>query len=216
MLYLFIGQDSLSKDLQLKRIRKETLAKETEQFNLDILHAKELNLRQLQEKLIYLPVKSQKRIIIIKDAQSLKEDLKNFLIKFLKNINNETVLILDLERVIKGDEFVSHIYKHAKVFRFKEDKKPDAFSLGRSIDLKKPAYSLRILDQILKEGEKPERILGGLRYLWEKEIGSPQEVRRKLRLLLICDIDIKSGRLKPAFALEKLVIGLCGLRKLSC
>lgn len=213
MVYLFIGEDSTLKDIQLKAIRKEFLKKDTEQFNLDILYARELTLKDLQEKLLYLPVKNPGRIVVIKDAQNLRDDAREFILKYVKEPHKQTILVLDINQRDKSEEFINHIYRYAKIYRFKETKLPDTFTLSRQIALKKPDYALRVLNQLLKHGERPERILGGLRYVWERDTASPLEMKRRLRLLLNCDIDIKTGKLRPAFALEKLVINLCGLGK---
>lgn len=45
--------------------------------------------------------------------------------------------------------------------------------------------ALRILGQLLKNGEKPERIMGGLRYVWEKDLTHPQELKKGLSFCLI-------------------------------
>ena len=73
MVYLFIGQDLnlkdapfSSKDTQLKQIKEEFLPKRVEHFNSDTLYAETLKLKDLQEKLLALPVESSKRIVIIK------------------------------------------------------------------------------------------------------------------------------------------------------
>jgi DNA polymerase III delta subunit len=208
MVYLFVGQDKPAKDIQLARIKQEFLAKELESFNLDILYAKELSLKGLQEKLLCLPVKSKKRIIVIRDAECLKEDIRNFILDYVKKPPKQIVLVLDIGHRGK-DGFISHLSRHAKVILFKEALQLNTFTLTDQIARKRPDYALRILNQLLREGEKPERILGGLRYAWERDIAYPLETKRKLKLLLNCDIDIKTGRLKPAFALEKLVISLC-------
>lgn len=213
MVYLFIGIDSSFKDIQLKAIRKEFLKKETEQFNLDILYARELTLKGLQERLSYLPVKNPRRIVVIKDAQNLRDDAREFIFKYVKEPHKEIILVLDIDQRDKAEEFINRVYRYAKVYSFKETKQPDTFTLSRQIALKKPDFSLRVLNWLLKHGEKPERILGGLRYSLERDTASPLEMKRKLKLLLNCDIDIKTGKLKPIFALEKLVINLCGLRK---
>nr|HPL83037.1 hypothetical protein [Candidatus Omnitrophota bacterium] len=63
----------------------------------------------------------------------------------------------------------------------------------------------------IKDGERPERILGGLRYSLENNVQDVKGLRRRLKLLLNCDIEIKTGKLKPVFALEKLVVNLCAL-----
>ena len=212
MVYLFIGDDALSKDIKLKAIKLEFLKKETFQFNFDILYAKEITLKELQEKLVYLPVKSPKRILVIKDAQHLKDDSREFILKYVKAPYRHIILVLDAGKQDKKDEFISSVYRYAKTFRFREAEHPDTFTLSRQIELKRPDYALRVLNQLLKDGERPERILGGLRYSLERSTPSHLETAKKIRLLLNCDIEIKTGRLKPAFALEKLVIGLCSFR----
>ena len=209
MLYLFIGQDTPAKDLQLKKIKDEFLKKELEQFNLDLLYSRDLTLKNLQEKLYYLPFKNSKRLIVIREAQALKTEIKDFLLEFASKPVEETVLVLDFGAREKRDEFINRISRRAKVIRFKEEERPDTFTLSRSLEAGRPDLALKLLNQLLKEGEKPERILGGLRYAWEKGVGQPREMKRRLKLLITCDLDIKTGRLKAHLALEKLVIGLC-------
>jgi DNA polymerase III delta subunit len=209
MLYLLIGQDSLSKDIQIKRLKQEFLARDFEQFNLDILYAKELTLKGLQERLLCLPLNCPKRLIVIKEAQNLKEEVKEFILKFIAKPNKQLILVLDITRRNRQDEFINRIYKYAKVLHFKEIVPPDTFTLSRQINLKRPDYALRILNQLLKNGEKPERILGGLRYSCQRDNLPSLERKKRLRILLNCDIEIKTGKLKAPFALEKLIVSLC-------
>lgn len=209
LLYLLIGQDSICKEIKLKQLRQELLNPQTEQFNLDILYARDLDLRSLQEKLKILPVKAKKRIIVIKCAQELKSEVKEFILKYVLNPYPQIVLVLDIDQKPREREFISRILKYARTYHFKEEVVPDVFALSRQIDRNKPDYALHTLNQLLRNGEKPERILGGLRYSWEKEDILPFERRKKLKLLLDCDLDIKTGRLKPSFALERLVLNLC-------
>lgn len=211
MVYLFIGQDSLSKALKLKAIKSEFLKEQTAPFNFDILYAKELTLRDLQEKLIYLPVRSPKRILVIKEAQNLKGESKEFIIKYVRTPYKQIILILDIDKQDNKDEFINRICKYVRIIRFRETKQIDTFTLSRQIELKRPDYALRLLNQLIKDGERPERILGGLRYSLERSTPATLELKRRLRLLLNCDIDIKTGRLKPVFALERLLIQLCSL-----
>lgn len=213
MVYLFIGEDSPSKDLQLTKIKRELLKKDTEQFNLDTLYAKELTLKGLQEALSRLPVDSSKRVLVIRDAQALKEESKEFILRYIKAPYKHAVLILDTSRIEKRDAFINGVFRSARVLRFKEVSRPDTFILSRQIELRRPDMALKVLNQILKEGERPERVLGGLRYAWERSCAHPEEMRRRLKSLLNCDLEIKTGKLKPAVALEKLVISLCGLAK---
>ena len=219
--YLLIGEDGLSKDIKIKKLRQEFLTKDTEQFNLDILYARELNLKDLQERLLCLPVKAKKRIIVIKDAQGLREDIKEYILGYVRNPSSQILLVLDintsfsqrgkLSRKDSQDEFSSNISRYSQIFRFRESVPLDTFTLSRQIDLKKTDYALRILNQLLEDGERPELILGGLRYSWQRYITNTFEIRKRIKLLLNCDLEIKTGRLAPGFALEKLVVRLCCL-----
>jgi len=213
MVYLFIGEDSLSKNIKINELKQELFAKDIEQFNLDILYAKDLTLTSLQERFLCLPVKAKKRLIVIKDAQDLKEDIRAFILKVVKNSLPKVVLVLDIDRKDRDDEFINRLQRLAKVFQFKESARLDTFALSRQIELRKPDYALQVLNQLLKNGEKPEWILGGLRYSLERNTNNPLEIKQRLKLLLNCDLDIKTGRLKSNFALERLVVRLCCLKK---
>lgn len=218
MVYLFIGQDSpykdtpfSCKDIQLKQIKEEFLPKEVEEFNLDIIYAETLKLKDLQEKLLALPVKSPQRIVVVRNAQELTSDLEDFILEWVKQPHKETLLLLDIEEQSKKETFIKNIYKYAKTFRFKEIPALNTFNLSRQIEQRRPDYALKILDQLLKDGERPERILGGIRYALENSRLETPQIRNRVRLLLQCDIEIKTGKLKPVFALEKLVVKLCAL-----
>jgi len=209
MVYLLIGSDIVSKEAQLKKIKQEFLPKELQDFNLDNLYAKEITLKDIQEHLLGIPLKSAKRITIIKDADDLDEYSRNFLLAYSKNPHKQLVLVLDFQHYDYKDEFIKNISAQARVLRFKEEINPDAFALSRQIALRKTDLAIRLLGQLLKAGEAPEKILGGLRYSWEKQDSGTKDSRKKLKMLLNCDVEIKTGRLSPAFALEKLVVSLC-------
>jgi DNA polymerase III delta subunit len=212
MVYIFIGTDTLTKDAHIRKLKEQILSRPTEQFNLDILYSRDLTLKLLQEKLSTLAVKSAKRLVIIKNAEDLKDEVREFLGKYVRKPYPQIEMILDLNELDKKDVFIKEISRYAKTLRFKEAVHPDTFTLSRSIEMKRADNALRILSDLLKEGQRPEMILGGLRYVWEKDTAQYLEKRKRLKALLNCDIEIKTGKLKPLFALEKLVISLCVLR----
>lgn len=208
--YLFIGQDAVSKDTKLKKLKESIIPAHTQYFNLDILYGKDLTLKELQERLLSLPFQAKRRMVVIKEAQRLKKEIKEFIIKYIRRPKGTTVLVLDIDRYLARDEFIGQVSSYAQTLRFKEEAHLDAFALSRAIDSQKSGYALRVLNQLLSNGEKPERILGGLRYSWENNNADISRTRRKLKALLNCDIEIKSGKLRPDFALERLIVGLCG------
>jgi DNA polymerase III delta subunit len=209
--YLLVGQDIASKEAQLKKIKQEFLPPSLQDFNLDTLYAKEIKLKDIQERFLCLPLKNTKRIIVIKDAQLLDETSRDFLLAFAQKPYPQLVLVLDFAQYDYKDKFFNGLAAQARILRFKETVEPDTFTLNRQIELKKADFALRLLNQLLGSGQAPERILGGLRYAWEKQGIQGAAAQKKLKLLLGCDLEIKTGRLKPAFALEKLIVSLCSL-----
>lgn len=211
MVYLFIGQDSPAKEIALKRIKEESLPQGLEHFNFDLLYAEELSLKILQERLLGIPVKSPKRVLVIKNSGELRKEVEDFIIGWSKEQRQNIILVLDIDQQGKKDHFIRNIDKYAKVVHFKEAVPLNTFNLSRQIEERRADNALRILSQLIKDGERPERILGGLRYSLENNMKNAIGLRRRIRLLLNCDIEIKTGKLKPVFALEKLVVNLCAL-----
>ncbi|MFA5090575.1 MAG: hypothetical protein WC510_06065 [Candidatus Omnitrophota bacterium] len=219
MIYLFLGQDELGpdgvsrKDAALAKIKEKFLDRSIEEFNLDILYANELSLLAFQERFLSLPVGSGKRIIVIKEAHALEKEIRDFILKQAKNFPPQIMLVLDIIRHDPRDQFLREITSSAKTLSFKAAIRIDTFTLAKAIEARRPDHALRVLNQLLDNGEKPERILGGLRYSWGRDYSYPLETRRRMKLLLSCDLEIKTGKLKPFFALEKAVVSLCSLPK---
>lgn len=214
MIYLFLGQQQQDKDRELKKIKESYLGQGSADFNFDLFYGRQLNLPVLQERLLALPVKSAKRITLIKEAQGLEEDVQDFLLRYSLQPYPTNVLVLDFSRVEPKDDFISGISRRAKVCRFQEAPAgPDTFALKDYIEARKTQPALKTLNQLLDSGKKPEMILGALRALWERQGLASLRQQKRIKALLVCDIDIKTGRLKANLALERLVIGLCGIAR---
>ena len=209
MNYLFVGEDEFSKDVKLKKIKQELNLAQLDSFNFEILYSKDLDLRTLQKKLLTLPIKSRKRLILIKNAPALNAEVKQYLISFLNKPFAHISLILDARRIDARDQFFSQISKVIRLINFYQAREINAFTLARQISERKIKSAMRLLRQLLLQGERPEKILGAFRYQLHQERLDFAERKRKFRFLLDCDIDIKTGRLKPKFALERLLIRLC-------
>ncbi len=210
MVYLFIGQDSVSKDAELDKLKKKALPASSH-FNLDTLYGKDTSLKKLQELLLFYSF-SGTRMVVIRNAQELKEDARDFLLEFVKKPGDGLVLVLDVERNAGKDAFLEGLKRSCKTAYFGETRQLTVFDLARAMEGRDCRRSLGILNRLLADGEKPERLLGGLRASWQKRMNDPRELQRRLELLVDCDVDIKTGRLKPALVLERLVIRLCSGR----
>ncbi len=208
---LFIGQDCPAKDAALDTIKKDLLSRRTAEFNLDVVFGKEASLKELQEKLLFLPVQSSKRLVVVKDAQALKQEAKEFVLAYSRKPSGQVALVLDFRSSEGQDVFIRQV-AGARVVRFQEEKPQTVFDLSRQIEAGKVAASLTILNSLLKKGEKPELILGGLRVRLERRFNDLRQLKKISRLLLECDQGIKTGVMRPSFALEKLIVSLCSFK----
>jgi DNA polymerase III delta subunit len=220
--YLFLGQDILDqensslKERELNKL-KAVIPQETRDFNLDILHCNDrsFSLKALQEKLLFMPIAGDTRVVVVRNLQDAKPEVKDFLLGYVKDPSSGIILVLDVDKAEQKNAFVEGISRYAQVRRFRIEAQSSTFTLSRLIDSGKPGESLKVLHELLENGEKPERIMGGLRASWTRYPADPLILKKKLKVLLQCDLDIKTGKIKPAFALEKLTVNLCGLRNFT-
>jgi DNA polymerase III delta subunit len=211
-IYLITGQDAPAKDKAIKEIKSKYLPVLTEQFNLDIVYAKDLTLKDVQEKLLYLAASSGCRMIVIKQASSLKKDIKDYLEKYVQAPDPSVILVLEMEGFDRKDRFTLAISANATTRQFRQEMPNFVFALADEIRAGKAAGSLRMLNQLLKKGQKPELILGALRSGLSRNTADIAYMRRLNKMLLECDMAIKTSSLKPSFALERLVVSLCGFK----
>ena len=226
MNYLFVGEDEFSKDIKLQGIKQQLNLNRLEPFNFEVLYAKDLDLKTLRMRISTVPLspvggdspggkgissgaKIKQRLILIKDALSLKADIKQYLLGFLQKPFPHVSLILDIRRIDRRQQFFNQIARLVQLINFRQSREIDAFMLARQIMQKKINPAMLLLHQLLLQGERPEKILGAIRYQLQQEKLDIQASRKKITFLLACDRDIKMEKLKPEFSLERLIIRLC-------
>ena len=210
MMYLLIGEDELAKQEKIQSLKKQLFPPELEPFNYDVFSAKELTLPLLTQALGRIPVKAKTRLLVIKDMLKLKSALQEYCVKHLKAQAEKSTIVFDVGRMPEERNiFLSHMLKITEVAHFKTAGSVNAFSLARAIEKKNADSALVLLADLFKAGEKAERILGGLRYQLVKQSSTLEDKRKKVNFLLETDVNLKTGKLKPEFALEMLVVKLC-------
>lgn len=214
--YLFLG-DGEEKRNKIGSIKAAHLDKGLKDIDFEIVYSdnQELNPPKLNEILSYPPSNpSKKRVVHIKNIESLSKDNRGALIRYLKNPSKHVLLLLDSIKLKTDDAFIGELEPFAKKLIFGAENKLNAFDLGRAIVQRKTTDALKILRTLINSGERPEKILGALFWKWEdtKDKLSLDKFKQGLKLLLDTDIRIKSGkfsgRLKEELALELVVIRL--------
>jgi DNA polymerase III delta subunit len=211
-IYLVTGQDAPAKDKVLQEIKAKYLTADFEQFNLDTLFAKDVTLEGLQERLLYHAASTGCRVVVIKQASSLKKDCKEYLEQYVQAPDKGVIVVLEMAEFDRKDRFCTAIAACATVRQFRQDVYSSAFVLADEIRAGKAAGSLKLLHQLLKKGQKPEMILGALRAALSRSQADIAYMRKLNKLLLECDLAIKTSGLKPSFALERLVVSLCSFK----
>jgi len=205
MMYLLIGEDELAKQEKIQSLKKQLFPPELEPFNYDVFSAKELT-----QALGRIPVRAKNRLLVIKDMLKLKSALQEYCVNHLKAQAEKSTIVFDVGRMPEERNiFLSHMLKITEVAHFKTAGSVNAFSLARAIEKKNADSALVLLADLFKAGEKAERILGGLRYQLVKQSSTLEDKRKKVNFLLETDVNLKTGKLKPEFALEMLVVKLC-------
>ncbi|MCX7927184.1 MAG: hypothetical protein N2606_03510 [Candidatus Omnitrophica bacterium] len=213
--YLFLGEDSIKDGLSVKSTKlekiKEKLSQKTRLLNIDTVYLqdKDFDLRGLQEKLLSIPLPGMKRLIIIHGLEHAKLPTRKFLLSYLANPTPDTILVLDADFFDPNDEFIKQLFLFCEIHRFNLQIPETAFTLSYMIKRRQTKAALELLNRLIVEGEKPERIIGALRVGLNRRITSSLRLTQMLRLLLQTDLEIKTGRLKAAYALEKMIISLC-------
>jgi DNA polymerase-3 subunit delta len=92
--YYLAGDDDFQKEEAMKRLIEVAVDPTTREFNLDLLRAQDLNAKSLEGILTSLPMMANHRVVVIRDAGSLKRDADKVLRAFLKKPSSDLVLIL--------------------------------------------------------------------------------------------------------------------------
>ncbi len=216
---LFLGDDQAAKNIQIRAFKQRFLAdiKDLADFNIDEADGQDLALKELQEILKRLPLNSKKRLLIIRNIDSLNEPASQYLLDFLANISKAPFRILLSTKEDKKDSlnrFINNLSqsKSVSVIHCRKARRLRAFDLARAIiDEGNPSGSIQILNQLLLDGKEPQQILGGLFWYWNNISGLKSRGRLKKDLGLFIDTDtkIKTGKVPAELALELLVVKLC-------
>lgn len=211
MTYLLIGDDLPAKDEKVAELKKKFLSSaESFHFDCETLYAQKLDSETLQKALIALPVVSSKRVVVIRECEKLDSRNQEIILKTISSSAENSVVILDFNRADGKSSFMEKLKKAARPSYFEKEKPPDVFALGNAILAQKDSEALKILAQLLAQGEFPLRILGFLVWKWRHSgnRASSEAFQRGLEALQEADVNIKRSRLKPEHALELLIVRL--------
>ena len=119
-IYLFYGEESFFIDELTNYIQQNVLTETEKAFNQDIVYGKDITATNLIELSRAFPMMANYRVVILKEAQGLK-DFKN-LEPYVQNPVNSTILVLSFKNTAKVDKRLkvfNLLSKNAVVFESK-------------------------------------------------------------------------------------------------
>lgn len=102
--YLFLGDDDYLKDEKVRAVVARATDPSTREFNLDVLRGTETDARTLATALDALPMMSERRVVVVRDAGLLKKDARTVLTRYLQRPSPETVVLIVAGAGTKADD----------------------------------------------------------------------------------------------------------------
>jgi len=213
MHYCFIGENSGEKQQALSDARDKILTgADARNFDYEALYGRRLDAAELKKALIALPASSPKRLILIHEADKLSKQNEEILTAFLEEKNDHAVVILEAEGKLKS-AFQKKISPYVKSFSFEKPEGGNVWDMTNAMGRRQPAKALKILSELMEDGQHPLQIMGGLVWFWGKNGQRLRQDRFEKGLLALqeADVNIKRSRMRPDYTMEVLVVRLCAL-----
>ena len=117
--YLFLGEESYLKEAELNKLKAKFLENSAKDFDYNIFYAKDkdFKLKEMLDILNTAPFLSRKRIIVLKEADSLSDIDKESVLFYLKNPRDSSIFILDIKALKIKEGFVLEASKLTKLAR---------------------------------------------------------------------------------------------------
>jgi DNA polymerase III subunit delta len=92
--YYVYGEDDFQKDDAVKQLVEAAIEPAMRDFNMEVLRAQEVTAKSLDAALSALPMLADRRIVVIRDAGSLKKDARKVLDTYLGKPSPDVLVIL--------------------------------------------------------------------------------------------------------------------------
>ncbi|MDP8212209.1 MAG: hypothetical protein P9X22_02815 [Candidatus Zapsychrus exili] len=217
MIYFLLSEDTQLKDKKIDEIKKKYLpSKEALQFDFIIIHGIKLDPAELKKALIQLPSVSENKVVVIRSVEKLSAQNKDIVLNFIDTKYDAIILVLDSNSPDLDNAFTKKISKQAEVLRLKSNVKSNVFDMTNAIGFNNPKKALKLLFELISNGDHPLQIMGALVWFWGKKRSkvSKENFKKGLLVLQEADLNIKRSRLNPEIAVEIAVVKLCSL--LAC
>ncbi|MBS3741853.1 MAG: DNA polymerase III subunit delta [Candidatus Cloacimonetes bacterium] len=116
--YFFTREESLLKDKAFKRLKEILIPKKLEDFNFFVFYGTETDANTVLEQLDNPPVQIDKKLVIVKNFESMHYQHKKKILKYAKNPHDDNVLVLETGKVDMRKSIYKTLAKIARVYYF--------------------------------------------------------------------------------------------------
>ncbi|MEA3560705.1 MAG: DNA polymerase III subunit delta [Candidatus Omnitrophota bacterium] len=144
MVYLFEGEEEFLKQEALEELEQKIFKKGVKEFDKTIFYGQDMDSSELVNIAAVLPMLSQKRLIIIKEAEKISSAAREDLIPYVKKPSPFTCLVLDAVSLNKHSRLRNSISEYGKIVAFR---KYHSNQIDKWIIKKVHLYKKKILPQ---------------------------------------------------------------------
>lgn len=118
-LYLFYGEEEFLISKAMEVVQKTVLKGIPVDFNFNQYYAKECDVQRVVEAANTLPMMAQRRLVLLRDVQDIKEAGLDKLAKYAEKPSPSTVLLMVGSKIDARRKFVGHTKKNGLALEFK-------------------------------------------------------------------------------------------------
>ena len=152
-LVLLYGDENFLINDSIELIKKIVLEDDLDDFNLDILYGDSIETSTLSDTIETLPMMNTRRLIIVKEAQQIKEKQWAEILKILSRPIESSVVVFCMSKVDKRKKYFKLLQQSGVVVEFKrprEDQIPHwIVSIARKHDLNLDSDAVNLMHQFV-------------------------------------------------------------------
>jgi len=124
---LLVGKERYLKEKAINDLRSSFLDNSCQELDYKVLHGTDTSADEILSSVSTIPFFSSKRLVVIKDFDKLSKEDKSRLIKYIKNPNQYTCLIIDSDEgaIVEDDPSLA---RHLKIMKFLNPTEAEAAS----------------------------------------------------------------------------------------
>lgn len=119
--YLFLGEEDFLKEQSIEKLKSEFLDSQTKDLNYSVFYAKDrnFNLKEMLDALNTMPFLSKKRLVILKDADSVPASGKESILFYLQNPKESSAFVIEDPSVVIKGEFLLKLSKQTQLVYYR-------------------------------------------------------------------------------------------------